>query len=156
MTLNKKQNNIGLAFAAALAIATPFVASHEGLRLKAYPDPVGIPTICYGSTARVYYGQTMTKEECDKLLQTELKVYAEAVNRLVKVPMTHPRQAALISFTYNVGIGNFQHSTLLKKLNSGDTVGACKELPKWVYAKGVKLPGLVKRREKEKELCLLF
>ncbi|MCF0075434.1 lysozyme [Dyadobacter sp. CY261] len=140
----------------SIALATGLVANFEGLRQYAYLDPVGIPTICYGSTSRVHLGQYKSKEECQKLLETELKIYADAVHKVVKVPMAHPREAALISFTYNVGIENFRRSTLLKKLNAGDTIGACNELPKWVYARGVKLPGLVKRREKERELCLIF
>jgi lysozyme len=62
--------------------------------------------------------------------------------------------AAYTSFTYNVGVGAFEKSTLLRKLNGGDRVAACNELPRWVYARGVKLPGLVNRRREEQALCL--
>jgi lysozyme len=138
----------------ALTMAAGLVAGFEGLRLWAYNDPVGIPTICYGSTSGVRLGQTKTKEECDRLLKNELLVYAAAVDKLVKVPMPDTRRAALISFTYNVGIMNFERSALLRKLNSYQTVSACNEMLRWVYAKGKKLPGLVKRREAERDLCL--
>lgn len=138
----------------ASAIAMPFTAHHEGLRLKAYLDPVGIPTICYGETKGVELGQNKTKEECDALFEARLGYFAYRVDLLVE-PKMHPRtHAALTSFAYNVGVGAFSRSTLLKKLNAGDFVGACSELTRWVYAGGKKFNGLVKRREAEKELCL--
>lgn len=140
----------------AIAMAGGLVAGFEGLRLWAYRDPVGIPTICYGSTSGVTIGQVKTPEECDRLLKNELRGYAAAVRGNVRVYMPPTREAALISFTYNVGILAFQKSMLLKKLNAGDPVGACNELPKWIYAKGKKLPGLVKRRAAERELCLRY
>jgi lysozyme len=61
---------------------------------------------------------------------------------------------ALVSFTYNVGAGAFRTSTLLKKLNAGDTVGACNQLPRWNKAGGKVLPGLTRRRAAEQALCL--
>nr|WP_276554179.1 lysozyme [Cupriavidus gilardii] len=76
------------------------------------------------------------------------------VNSCVRVPLTDGQRTAFVSFTYNVGRGAFCGSTLVRKLNAGDYVGACNELPRWVYAKGVKLPGLVNRREQERALCL--
>jgi lysozyme len=137
-----------------VAIILPVVAAFEGFRPHAYLDPVGIPTICYGSTLGVHLGQKKTKTECDVLLSKELENAVSAVDRNVKKPIPETRRAALASFTYNVGEGAFRKSTLLRKLNSGDMVGACNELRKWVYAKGKKLPGLVKRREVERSLCL--
>ena len=142
------------ALAATLAIATPFVAGYEGRSLVAYVDPVGIPTICYGHTADVKLGQTKTAAECDALLAGELGRAIEAVNRLATVQMPDTRRAALASFVYNVGEGAFARSTMLRKLNAGDTRGACDELRKWVLAGGKKLGGLVRRREAERELCL--
>jgi lysozyme len=59
-----------------------------------------------------------------------------------------------VSFAYNVGGGNYCGSTLVRKLNAGDTAGACNELTRWTRAKGIVLPGLVKRREAERQLCL--
>ena len=63
----------------------------------------------------------------------------------------HP---ALVSFTYNIGGQAFCSSTLVRKLNAGDTVGACNELSRWTRAKGIELPGLVKRRAAERAMCL--
>ena len=154
----KKASNIKKAVltgaTGAMLIAAPFVGNWEGLRLGAYLDAVSVPTICYGSTKGVAIGDKKTLEECNTLFQTELYSYMQDVDKLVTVPLTDSRRAALTSFAYNVGVANFKRSTLLKKLNRGDTRGACNELSKWVFAKGIKLRGLARRREAERRLCL--
>lgn len=122
--------------------------------LKAYLDPVGIPTICYGETSGVELGQVLTKRECDEMLWARLGYFAYRVDMSVDVPMGPEMHAALSSFAYNVGMGAFQSSTLLRKLNAGDYVGACNELPRWKYAGGKVWAGLVKRRAEEKALCI--
>jgi lysozyme len=68
--------------------------------------------------------------------------------------LAQPTYDAIVSFTFNVGEGNLRRSTLLRKLNAGDIVGACNELPRWNKAGGRVLPGLVKRRAEERALCL--
>lgn len=140
--------------AGALAFALTLVGGFEGVRLAAYRDPVGIPTICFGSTQGVQMGQRKSMQECNALLASELAHYAAAVERCVNVPMTEARWAAMISFTYNVGEGAFARSTLLRKLNAGDTRGACDELLRWDKAMGIRLPGLTARRQEERALCL--
>lgn len=137
-----------------LALATPFVANWEGLMTEAYLDPVGIPTICYGSTRGVEIGDSKTKEECDKLLNDELKEYLKYVDDYIYVPMPDARRAALTSFVYNVGPDAFKKSTLRKLMNEGKTKAACEQLSRWIFAKGRILKGLVRRREAEKEMCL--
>lgn len=89
-----------------------------------------------------------------QLLRQEVNRIDEIVSRTVRVPLRDHERAAVISFIYNVGEGNFYKSTMLKKLNRGDIAGACNELPKWVYAKGKRLQGLVNRREDERLVCL--
>jgi lysozyme len=144
-----------VAGASALLIATPLVAEYEGRSLVAYLDPVGIPTICEGYTWGVYLGDVKTHSECDKLTEKELVKAIRVVEVAVDVPLSETRKAALASFVYNVGPTRFLSSTLLDKLNSGDTIGACNELSRWVYAKGKKYYGLVRRREAERKLCLV-
>lgn len=146
---------VSAAIAGVLAIATPFVAGFEGLNPKAYLDPVGVPTICYGHTAGVAPGLVYSKAKCDEILHGELAEYIIVVDSYTTVPMPDTRRAALASFAYNVGAGNFKRSNVLRKLNAGDVQGGCDSLRKWVYAKGQKLPGLVRRREAERELCLM-
>lgn len=140
--------------AGAVALAVPLVAWYEGYRPSAYLDPVGMPTICYGHTATARLGQTKSREQCDQLLAADLGDAFRAIDRRVQVPLPDTTRAALASWVYNVGEGAFASSTLLRLLNAGDIRGACEQLPRWVYAKGKQLPGLVKRRAAERELCL--
>ncbi len=146
---------VAAAGAGAVALAVPLVAWYEGYRPSAYLDPVGIPTICYGHTATASLGQTKSRDECDQLLAGDLGDAFAALDRHVEVPLPETTRAALASWAYNVGEGAFARSTLLRLLNAGDVRGACEQLPRWVYAKGRKLPGLVKRRQSERELCLM-
>ncbi|RUR46197.1 lysozyme [Vreelandella populi] len=140
--------------AGALSIATAVVSYYEGYKPMAYRDPVGIPTICYGHTATVRMGQTLSQSECTALLEADLGHAFTVVDHRAQVELAPPTRAALASFVYNVGEGSFARSTLLRKLNAGDLRGACHELSRWVYAKGIKLNGLVKRRATEQELCM--
>jgi len=141
-------------FSMAMSIAMPMVGQFEGLSQKAYLDAVGIPTICYGETENVRMGQVVSREECDDMFAIRLAWFALRVDQSVKVKMTPERHAALASFAYNVGMDAFDKSTLLRKLNAGDVVGACNELPRWNKAGGRVLRGLTVRREKERQLCL--
>ena len=137
----------------ATGIALSVVKEHEGLSLRAYRDSVGIQTICHGHTGDVKPGQNKTLPECNDLLNKDLSAAQSEVDRLVKVSLTPERHAALSSFVFNVGARKLAGSTLLKKLNSGDTKGACEELSRWVYAGKEKLRGLVRRRAVERQLC---
>ncbi|MGO4326650.1 lysozyme [Cupriavidus sp. 2TAF22] len=150
------QQRIAAALAGgAVAIATVVVGFYEGRSNVAYLDPVGIPTICSGITAGVKLGQRKSDAECEALMRGELGKALAVVDGAVTVPLPPTRRAALASFVYNVGPAAFRSSTLLRKLNAGDVAGACAELSRWVMAKGRVLPGLVTRRQTEKELCLM-
>lgn len=139
--------------AASLSASMGLVTYFEGRSFVGYLDPVGIPTVCYGHTATAVVGKTVSAAECEELLQGDLSIALGAVDETLPElpPLT---RAALGSFVYNVGVGAFNRSTLVRKAKAGDLVGACDELPKWKYAGGRVLPGLVKRREAERELCL--
>lgn len=136
-----------------LSVCVACVATEEGLRTVAYKDPVGIPTICFGETKNVKLGDTATTEECKAMLGDRVLEFGRGVDSCVNAPMTPNRKAGLTSFSYNVGTDAFCKSTLVKKINAGDPA-ACDELLRWTTAKGIKLPGLVKRREQERALCL--
>lgn len=138
----------------SMLLAATTLCCYEGRSLIAYVDPVGVPTICDGIIEGVKLGDTRTPAQCDAALAKQVREKTAAVDALVHVPMSPNTEAALISFTYNVGVNNFKSSTVLRKLNAGDKVGACNELTRWVYAGGKKLGGLVRRRAAERELCL--
>ncbi|MBC8944628.1 MULTISPECIES: lysozyme [Xenorhabdus] len=133
------------------------IKSYEGLRLKAYPDPAtgGEPwTIGYGHTGGVEPGQVITKQQAEALLSEDLNPIYDVLEQYVKVPLTQGQFDALCSLIFNVGIGNFIHSTLLKKLNQGDYQEAAQEFLKWDKANGNKLPALLARRKSEQEMFL--
>lgn len=128
------------------------IKSFEGCRLKAYKCPAGIWTIGYGHTSGVKEGQMITFSMAEQFLKQDLKRFETSVNNLVTVAITQNQFDALVSFCYNLGAMALKSSTLLKKLNNGDYNGAAEEFDRWVYANGVKLQGLVRRRAAEKEL----
>lgn len=136
-----------------LSICVACVAAEEGVRTVAYKDPVGIPTICFGETRDVKLGDKATLEQCKAMLGDRVQQFGLAVDACVHVPMSPSRKAAMVSFSYNVGTEAFCKSTLVRKLNARDPA-ACDELLRWTTAKGIQLPGLVKRREQERALCL--
>lgn len=138
----------------ALSLATDLIKQFEGLSLSAYQDSGKVWTIGYGSTQGVSPGNQITFEEAELLLSDEVERVSDGVINLVKVPLTSHEHAALISFAYNVGLGNLQRSTLLHLLNEGHKAEAANELHKWVYCNEKKLPGLVRRREAEYRLFL--
>ena len=139
--------------AAWVAICIGCVAGAEGLRTAAYRDPVGIPTVCFGETRNIKLGDKFTIEQCKDMLGARVEEFGRGVDSCVQAPMTPERKAALVSFSYNVGTAAFCSSTLVKRLNASDP-HACDELLRWTKAKGIELPGLVKRRQEERALCL--
>lgn len=152
MSLATRLGLPALGVATVLAVGT--VSHFEGRENTAYRDPVGIVTICDGHTSTAKLGQTLSDEECDDLLAGDLGDAFDVVDEHAEVDLPPTRRAALASFVYNVGEGAFRGSTLLRKLNAGDVVGACNELSRWVNAGGRELPGLVRRRDVERWLCL--
>jgi len=127
----------------------------EGRRYVPYQDVAGVLTVCDGHTgADIVRHKTYTDQECDSMLLADLKSVQEKVDSLVTVSISEYRRAALYSFAYNTGTDAFSRSSLLKKLNAGDTTGACNEIRRWVFAKGRKWKGLMDRRETERALCL--
>lgn len=133
------------------------IKSFEGLFLKAYLDPIGIPTIGYGSIRhpngdRVVMGQRITLEQADEYLRHEVDKVAEQVNAL-KLPVNQHQFDALVSFTFNLGIGNLKASTLLKKVSNNPADPTIRtEFNKWNKAGGQVLAGLTRRRKAEAHL----
>ena len=148
-----KQRLIAAIGAGAAALAVPLVMQYEGTIPKTYRDPVGILTACTGHTgSELRMGQVFTRQQCEDMLFSDLEKHATALD-CVKRPLTDGQKAAFLSFAFNVGNGAFCKSTLVRKASAGDMQGACAELSRWVYAGGKQLPGLVKRRAAEREMC---
>lgn len=129
----------------------------EGCKLKAYPDPGsrdGNPwTIGYGHTSDSFLyvtkGLTITQAQADAALEHDLNETAAAIAGLVKVPLNDNQFGALVSFAFNVGVGAFKGSTLLKKLNAGDYASVPAQLARWNKNDGKVMDGLTNRRAAE-------
>ena len=142
------------------AAALDLIKRSEGWVNHAYPDPGtgGEPlTIGYGHTSaagapRVTAGMTISLEEGDAILQSDLKAVEASVDRLVTVPLNENQRGALVSFVFNVGSSSFATSTLLRKLNARDYNGAVAEFARWNHAGNTVLPGLTTRRAAEAKL----
>lgn len=128
------------------------IKKFEGLRLRAYQDSVGVWTIGYGHTKGVGNGMVIGEGQADAYLRSDADMAGVGIRSLVTVPLDQNQYDALVSFVFNLGIGNFKKSTLLKKLNQGDYQAASGEFGKWINAGGKPLPGLVNRREAERQL----
>ncbi|MCO5092680.1 lysozyme [Bosea sp. (in: a-proteobacteria)] len=138
------------------------IASHEGVRLVAYPDPAtgGEPwTIGVGHTSaagppKVAKGMTITAAECDEILSRDLATFEVAVSKAVTAPLNQNQFDALVSLAFNIGAGAFAKSTLVKKLNARDYAGAADQFSVWNKAAGKVMKGLVTRRAAERALFL--
>lgn len=135
------------------------MANLEGYVPEGYLDPVGIPTKCFGDTRDVVVGKEYTFEECARSLNEHAVELIIPLKKCIPDFPTLPEKtrAAFASFTYNAGPGAFCKSTVAKKVNAGDLVGACKRLGERGFydtARGKRLPGLVKRRQYESKMCL--
>lgn len=136
------------------------IMDSEGLVLKPYRCPANVPTIGYGST---YYEDgrpvsmsdpPITKARAVALLRQTLVRYERAVERYAQLELDQNEFDALVSLAYNIGNEALRTSTLLRKLNAGDIEGAANEFLRWNRGGGRVLPGLDKRRRRERALFL--
>ena len=128
------------------------VKQFEGFSATAYQCPAGVWTVGYGTTENVEAGDTVTPEEAESLLAGDLMAASKAIDELVDVPLTQNQYDALTSFVYNVGREALRKSTLLRLLNGKNFAGAAKQFQRWNKGGGQVLPGLIRRREAEREL----
>lgn len=129
------------------------IKSFETLMLSAYICPAGIPTIGWGHTLNVKMGTSISREQADNYLKSDVSASEREVNRLVKSKLTENQFSALVSFVYNCGPGNFQKSTLLKKVNINPNDKSIEtEFYKWSNGGGKVLNGLIRRRKAEASL----
>jgi lysozyme len=148
----------GVAVAALVVWQTGYTGANEGLRLAAYRDSTGVPTICVGHTGPdVQMGMTWTKAQCDAVFAADLHDKVDVpLSACVKPPkpLGPSLVVALRDFTFNVGPGAACSSTLIRLINEGRTAEACDQFPRWAYARGILLRGLAIRRASERQLCL--
>lgn len=128
------------------------IKQFEGLKLDAYLDAVGIPTIAYGHTRGVKMGDTVTPIEAHDLLVDDVGDAEKCVGDACEFEPTQNQFDAMVCFAYNVGCAAFLSSTLLKLYNQGNTEAAQQQFARWNKAGGHVLEGLTDRREAEAEL----
>ena len=132
----------------------------EGISTKPYLCPANVWTVGYGATRSSTGGpidldmEPISETEAEALLLRDLESSEGWVSRLIKTALTENQFSALTSFTFNVGAGALQRSTLRMKLNRGEGRGAADEFPKWKFANKRILAGLVRRRAAERALFL--
>jgi lysozyme len=130
------------------------IKSFEGCKLEAYEDVRGIWSIGYGHIAGVSQGSCITESEATIYLQQDVGWAERVIDLQVSIALTQNQFDALVSFVYNVGSGNFATSTLLRHLNDNAINEAANEFVKWDKADGQVVPGLLRRRQAERDLFL--
>ncbi len=134
------------------------IKEFEGFSANAYLCPAKIPTIGYGNTfysdgRKVKLGEQISKSDALELLEIVAnKDFADKIFSAIKVPVAQNQFDAMVSLAYNIGTGSFLKSTLLKKVNAGDFIGASEEFLKWNKSGGKELLGLIRRRKREQDL----
>ncbi len=134
------------------------IKQFEGYSATPYLCPAGVATVGFGSTRYengMYVRLTdkpITEDRAIAIMKETLKSYEAAVTRYVTVKLNQNQFDALVDFAYNLGNKALLNSTLLKRINEGNFLAANNEFRKWVYANGIKLQGLVRRREAERIL----
>lgn len=134
------------------------IKQFEGFEPEIYLDAAGYPTIGYGHLIRKdegdMYRNGITESAAGALLAKDVWAAERAVLRLIKVPLTDGQFDALVSFTFNLGGGALQRSTLRRKVNREEHADVPEEFMRWVWAGGRKLRGLVRRRYAEAALYI--
>jgi len=125
------------------------IKKFEGCELEAYKCAAGVWTIGYGHIKTAVEGKVITQEEADNLLVEEIIEYEDYVRAAVKVPLKQYQFDALVSWTFNLGNGNLNASTMLKVLNREEYEGVPAQMARWNKAGGKVLEGLIRRREAE-------
>ncbi len=149
--MSRLKKSAGLA-----AVAVALVGGFEGLRTMAYRDPIGIPTLCFGETRGVQMGDRATVAECKTMLAGRLVEFETGLRGCLRNPDALPDgpYVAALSLSYNIGTAAFCRSSVRRLLDAGQIRQACDAFRNFTKAAGIRLPGLVKRREAERAVCL--
>jgi lysozyme len=147
----------GAAIAAALGFAVPEIMRWEGKHTVTYADVAGIPTACYGHTGKDVgpLGKRWSDNQCWLMLDTDVRTHMDGVLRCTPALARRPRQlAAPTILAFNIGAGAFCRSTIARHWQAGDWRGGCNAFRLWNRAGGRAIPGLARRREAERAICL--
>lgn len=143
---------VGAVAAAALLAFTP---AWEGTELTTYRDLGGVLTYCTGATENAQWGKIYTPAQCRAQLDRDLERHAAGIARCIPMDrLTDGQKVAFVDAAYNIGVSAFCGSSMARRANAGDMVGACDALLMWNKVGGKEVRGLTRRRQAERELCL--
>lgn len=159
--MSLKTRVISVAVGGAIAIAVPLISQLEGVKYTPYIDIAGIPTVCAGITGPdVIMGKTYTQRECDNLLMKHLTSTKNYVDSRVKVRIPDTMRASFYSLAFNIGIGSFGKSSVLREANAGNLWKSCEHIKDWKFYTDPKTgkkkvsKGLMNRRQTEYSYCI--
>lgn len=130
------------------------IMEFEGCKLRAYLCPAGVWTIGWGATGPgIFKGLVWTQEQADARMALDAAKYWKIAGRESPILFQYPEiHEAIADFCFNLGGTKYRSSTLKKRVDEGDWEGACQQIMRWVHGGGRRLPGLVRRREAERQI----
>ncbi len=135
------------------------IKGYEGLRMSAHYAPTEQWTVGYGHTGSARHGMSVTEGDAERLLKDDVRPIEQLISDTVRAPLNQNEHDALVSLIFNIGEENWKRSTVLRKLNAGDKIGAANAFELWnkafVNNELATLDGLVRRRAAEKSLFLM-
>lgn len=128
------------------------IKQFESCRLEVYKDIKGLFTVGWGHRTDLPLGTKITQLEADELLTGDLAGFVDGIKKLLRNELNDNQFSACVSLVYNIGLGSFKSSTLLRLLNIGNMYASSLEFIKWDHANGVEVSGLLRRRIAEQKL----
>ena len=151
----QRRGLVALVGAVAATALLSFTPAFEGTELSTYRDMGGVLTYCTGATENAAWGKTYTPAQCRAQLDRDLERHAAGIAQCIPLAsLPNGPKVAFVSASYNIGVTGFCGSTMARKTNAGDMVGACNALLLWNKVGGKEVRGLTRRRQAERELCL--
>lgn len=154
-TKPSRRGLVTIVGATAAAMLLAFTPVQEGRVLKTYRDIGGVLTYCDGATENAQAGKTYSPAECDAQLDRDLERHAAGIAKCVPMDrLTDGQKVAFVDAAFNIGVPAFCSSSMARRANAGDMVGACDALLMWNRVGGRVVAGLTMRRQRERELCM--
>jgi len=151
----QRRGLVALVGAVAATALLSFTPAFEGTELSTYRDMGGVLTYCTGATENAAWGKTYTPAQCRAQLDRDLERHAAGIAMCIPLArLTDGQKVAFVDVAYNVGVSAFCGSSMARRTNAGDMVGACNALLMWNKVGGKEVRGLTRRRQAERELCL--
>ena len=151
----QRRGLVALVGAVAATALLSFTPAFEGTELSTYRDMGGVLTYCTGATENAAWGKTYTPAQCRAQLDRDLERHATGIAMCIPLArLTDGQKVAFGDVAYNIGVSGFCGSSMARRTNAGDMVGACNALLMWNKVGGKEVRGLTRRRQAERELCL--